>query len=230
MALILNIETATDICSIALGLDGKLLQLTEAQETFTHAEEITLLVQQSLKEAGKTLQDLDAVAITSGPGSYTALRIGTSTAKGICYALNKPLIAVNTLQALAQAAKGINPSGDFYVPMIDARRMEVYSAIYDNQLKTVGKTVAEVINENSYEKYFTSNKKIIYCGNGAPKCQTVITSQLAHFESVNCSAKYLIPLAEEAFAVQAFEDVAYYVPTYFKAPNITTPRKNLLKS
>jgi tRNA threonylcarbamoyladenosine biosynthesis protein TsaB len=252
--LILNIDTTTDICSIALSDGTELLSLQETT-TNTHAAQITLLIQAALKEAGKKMSDLTAVAVSNGPGSYTSLRIGTSTAKGICYALDIPLIVVDTLQALAKSiydlrftiydSKSIDPQSsatsgndgvaivnrqssidliDFVCPMIDARRMEVYTALFDTNGNNIKATEALIVAPNSFDEYFVQGKTIVFVGNGAPKCKEIITNERAIFIERNCSAKWMIHLSYKEFQEKNFADTAYYTPYYFKAPNITTPK------
>lgn len=228
MPLILHIETTTDICSIGISQDEQLLALQEITQFSDHASKITLLIEACLQEAHLTLKDLDAVAVSQGPGSYTALRIGISTAKGICYALNKPLIAVDTLQALALATFKTEQKDALYCPMIDARRMEVYCAIFDKNNEVLQEAAALTIEADTFDKYFKKDENIVFSGSGAEKCKTVLIAELAHFSPVVCSAKHLISLALQAFQNQQFADLAYFEPFYLKPPNITTPRKNVL--
>lgn len=215
MALILNLETATTVCSVALGSNGALLFLEEMNEDYTHAEKLTLYIEHVLNKEGFKLNDLDAIAISKGPGSYTGLRIGTSTAKGLCYALNKPLIAINTLRSMAN---GIVDSAkeQYYCPMIDARRMEVYCAIYDFKNKEIRKTAAEIIDEHSFSELLEKNK-IVFFGDGAAKCKTKLTHHHAIFmDDVFNSAKNMLSLSQLAFDSGHFEDVAYFEPYYLK--------------
>ena len=228
MAIILNIETATEICSVAISNDEELLILHESEEPYSHSEIITILIEKCVKEAKINLKDLDAVAVSQGPGSYTALRVGASAAKGICYALDKPLIVIDTLQSIALATYEKEKTNALYCPMIDARRMEVYCKMFDAQNKAVTKLESKVIDESSYNNYFASNQKIIFSGNGAEKCKAVLKSPLAVFSQVYCSAANLISLSQESFKEQKFIDPAYFVPNYHKSPNITTPKKRVL--
>jgi len=227
MAKILNIETSTEICSICISENGQLLAIAESHEGYNHASNLTIFIQKCLKEAKLKMENLDAIALSQGPGSYTGLRIGVSVAKGICYALNKPLIAVDTLQAIAFAAAIDHTSDVLFCPMIDARRMEVYTAIYNSENEIVDHLQAKIIDSNSFINYFNEGKKILFCGNGAEKCKEVITSPSAQFSSIKCSSKHLISLSEKRFKRQTFEDIAYFSPLYFKAPNITLPKKIL---
>jgi tRNA threonylcarbamoyladenosine biosynthesis protein TsaB len=229
MALILNIETATDICSVALAKDGKLMALREMQ-TLNHAGQLTIFIDECLAEANVQMSDLAAVAISNGPGSYTALRVGSSTAKGICYALDLPMIAIDTLESLAFATfEEVKNAEALYCPMIDARRLEVYGAIFsydtEGSLSIVEKTQPIIIDSQSFGNYFSEGKKLIFSGNGAEKCRPILTHEWARFHNTNCSARHLIKLSFAAFKKMQFINVAYHTPEYLKAPNITTPKK-----
>lgn len=232
MSLILNIESATDICSIAISRDDKIIALREIVGN-SHAEQMTLLINECLDIAGITINDLKAVAISNGPGSYTSLRIGASTAKGICYALDLPLIAIDTLESLALAAFNEAKDEDaLYCPMIDARRMEVYTALYKYSKGTGGLEEIEplspkIIDENSFSEYLGKNQKMIFCGNGAPKCQEILQHPYTLFLPIISSARYLILISYKKNLIQEFVDVAYHTPQYLKAPNITKPKQRL---
>jgi len=225
MPLILNIETSTEICSVAISKGKEVLAIKETTEAYAHAGQITLLIEACLLEIEGELADIDAIALSEGPGSYTALRIGASTAKGIGYALDKPLIAINTLKALAMASTQSEISEAIYAPMIDARRMEVYTQLFDSSFKAIAAMNAKIIDEQSFQEYFKDGQNIVFSGNGAPKCSTVITSPNAHFLKLGNSAAHLVPLAVEAFKNNEFTDLAYFSPNYFKSPNITKPKQ-----
>lgn len=227
MARILNIETATDICSVCISDGTDVLAIKESDQEYSHASAITLLIESCTTAAGLALKDLDAIAVSQGPGSYTALRVGAATAKGICYALDKPLIAVDTLAALAYASKQDFPGASYYIPMIDARRMEVYTAVFDANLQCIKPVHNLILDEQSFSSYFDSAEMIVFGGNGAPKSKTVLTQKEAVFSEVRCSASHMVPLALQALQKQAFSDIAYYTPQYFKAPNITVSKKTL---
>jgi tRNA threonylcarbamoyladenosine biosynthesis protein TsaB len=221
MSVILQIETATTSCSVALAVDGKVLAFKEVNQRNIHAEVITLFIDELVSSANLTYNDLDAVAVSSGPGSYTGLRIGISTAKGLCFALNKPLIAIETLEAMAN---GIIHSEDISVdqdtllcPMIDARRMEVYCALFNIDGQRVRSTSADIIDEQSFSEILAQHK-ILFFGDGANKCKAVLgDNPNAQFlpDFVN-SANDLTQRAAEKFAKQEFEDVAYFEPYYLK--------------
>lgn len=221
MSLILQIETATTSCSVALAADGKVLDFKQVNERNKHAEVITLFIDELIKGNGFTYADIDAVAVSSGPGSYTGLRIGVSTAKGLCFALDKPLIAVETLEAMAGGIIGdvnTNPGSDMLLcPMIDARRMEVYCAVFDAAGKKIRATAADIIDENSFGELLKENK-VLFFGDGADKCEAVLGSNpnalfIRNFEN---SAVHLTKKAAEKFEGKAFEDVAYFEPYYLK--------------
>ncbi|WP_345951426.1 MULTISPECIES: tRNA (adenosine(37)-N6)-threonylcarbamoyltransferase complex dimerization subunit type 1 TsaB [unclassified Mucilaginibacter] len=218
MSLILQIETATTACSVALVDNGNVLALKELNQRNVHAEVITIFIEDVFKTAQKTYQDIDAVAVSSGPGSYTGLRIGVSTAKGMCYALDKPLIAVETLQAMADGmAKQVTDKSLLLCPMIDARRMEVYTALFDVNGNRLQNTTAEIIDENSFATVLAS-QKVLFFGDGAAKCQSVLEAHgnaLFHTNFIN-SAAHLAFRAGAAFEARLFEDVAYFEPFYLK--------------
>jgi tRNA threonylcarbamoyladenosine biosynthesis protein TsaB len=188
---------------------------------------ITLLIEQCMTDAGLKLTDLDAVALSEGPGSYTSLRVGFSTAKGLCFALDIPLIAVSTLASLAYAAfETVKDSSALYCAMIDARRMEVYAAIFDADGNELLPPTPMIIDGSSFEEYFSEGKKIVFCGNGAEKCKTVLVSDLVMFSGiVNNNSSYLIKGSLMAFSHKIFADTAYAVPHYLKPPNITSSRQ-----
>ena len=225
MALILSIETATTVCSIALSKDGKLLSVEESSARNTHSSIITLLIEKVLANAGQDFHNIDAIAVGKGPGSYTGLRIGVATAKGLCYALEKPLIAVGTLHALStgmqevlSSIQDINKSKPIlFCPMIDARRMEVYCAIYDSSGKEVLKPAAEIITENSFSDFLDKNI-LIFAGDGAMKCRPLLENHpnAIFMDNLDTSAKYLVALAEAKFSEKLFEDLAYFEPFYLK--------------
>ncbi|TXB63008.1 tRNA (adenosine(37)-N6)-threonylcarbamoyltransferase complex dimerization subunit type 1 TsaB [Phaeodactylibacter luteus] len=229
MARILLLETATDTCSVALGDGLQVIARKDASAPRQHAAEITLLIDACLKEAGWQLPELDAVALSSGPGSYTSLRVGTSVAKGICYALDKPMIAVDTLQALALASLQAEREEGVYFPMIDARRMEVYTAPFDAQNAPQGKAEAVIMEAGTFEEWHRRGIPVILSGNGAEKCRAVLPEDGVIFSAVGqCAAPMLLPLALRAFEAGAFSDTAYYSPFYLKPPNVTVSKKKLL--
>lgn len=225
MALILNLETATKCCSVCLAENGKVISIKEEwSDKYSHAEQINLFIEDVLKEAGHKLNDLDAIAISAGPGSYTGLRIGTSTAKGICYALGIPLISVNSLKALAAQ---MVVQGGLICPMFDARRMEVYCALYNDKLEEIQSTDAIVIDEASFSANLQENQ-LYFIGPGAEKCKDVLNHSNAVFdEQFQVSAKGMVALSQSKFDNEDFEDVAYFEPAYLKDFIAGTPKKLL---
>jgi len=226
MAKILSIETSTDISSVCISEYGQILSVKESIHSMAHAKEGTLLIAACLKAANLDFQQLDAVAISKGPGSYTALRVGSSIAKGICYAMDKPLIAVDTLASLALAAS-TKLAADFYCPMIDARRKEVYMAFYNNKVAELQEVQAKILDRDSFSMEIPTTETILFCGNGSVKFQEMTEQPNFLFLDLICSAKHLIPLAEKAFKNKQFESLAYFEPTYLKPPNITVAKKKL---
>jgi tRNA threonylcarbamoyladenosine biosynthesis protein TsaB len=225
MAFILCIETATEVCSVALFDKNKLLVLNEITNGNMHASALTGLIQKTISEANITLKQLKAICVSKGPGSYTGLRVGVSTAKGLCYGLNIPLLSVNTLQGIVGVYRQQNPSNKFVVcPMIDARRMEVYAAIFDYRLQELKPTEAVIINEKSFEKEL-NEQQIVFIGNGASKCKSTIIHPHAIFiDGIKCSTLGLGELAYQQYLENKFEDVAYFEPFYLKDFIGTTPK------
>ncbi len=228
MPLLLHIETSAEFCSVCLSEGTTILAAREGTERFTHAAQITVFVEACMEAAQRTLSELSAVSVSMGPGSYTGLRIGLSAAKGICYALDKPLIGVETLEALATAAYKLRKESAIYIPMIDARRMEVYTATFDATQKKLTETEALILTEDSFVEQLKNNEKVIFCGNAVEKSQTVITASNADFQPLISVASHLIGPALRKWNAKEFEDIAYSAPFYFKNPNITTPKPNVL--
>ncbi len=231
MTLILNLETATETCSASLSENGKLLAIKENIDGQQHARLLTVFIDELFKETGFSIKQLNAVAVSKGPGSYTGLRIGISAAKGIAYAADIPLIAVSTLQALTHGVLN-NPNiiienESWLCPMIDARRMEVYTAFYDTQNQLKKDISAEIIDEQSF-KDILKVRKVLFFGNGAEKCKENIQFPNAFFiDHVICSARDMIGLSYAAWQNKDFVDVAYFEPLYLKDFVATVPR-NLL--
>jgi len=219
--LILQIETATASCSVALAKDGCILAVREINQRNIHAEVITVFIDELIASAAISYQDLDAIAVSSGPGSYTGLRIGISTAKGLCFALDKPLIAVETLEAMTlgviHARKGGMEKDLLLCPMIDARRMEVFTAIFTPDGRKIRPTTAEIITGDSFANLL-GNNKILFFGDGAEKCREVLSKNAnARFlPGFLNSAVHLTQRATEKFNKKEFEDVAYFEPYYLK--------------
>jgi len=213
MAIILNIETATKNCSVSLSKNGKTIFFKEhADQGYSHAEKLHVFIDEVIKECQINISEINAVAVSKGPGSYTGLRIGVSAAKGLCYALNIPLIAVDTLEILANQ---VQKKDGLIVPMLDARRMEVYSAIFNNDLEKISETKAEILSTESYDEI---NEKIYFVGDCQEKCQTVLTKNNFEFlpEIVYPSANEMSKISYQKFENKQFEDVAYFEPFYLK--------------
>ena len=210
---ILNIETATKNCSVSLAKNGETILCKEiAEQGYSHAEKLHVFIEEIIKETGISVNDLNGIAVSKGPGSYTGLRIGVSSAKGLCYALGIPLISVDTLQVLA---KKVVVKDGLIVPMLDARRMEVYSAIFDKSYSKIKEVQAEILTENSYAGI---TNIIYFIGDCQDKCQTVLKGNNFHFlsEIVYPSANEMSALSYEKFINNDFEDVAYFEPFYLK--------------
>ncbi len=220
MSLILQIETATTVCSVALAENGTVLAYREMDQRNVHAEVITLFIDELFKSTDKQYDNLDAIAVSCGPGSYTGLRIGVSVAKGLCFALDKPLIAIETLESMANgmvAQRTFNDRNILLCPMIDARRMEVFTAVFDISSNRVRPTSAEIIDENSFSDLLQANK-ILFFGDGAEKCREVLSGNpnaqvISGFQN---SATHLTKMAAEKYLAKDFEDTAYFEPYYLK--------------
>ncbi len=223
MAVILNLETATTNCSVSIARDGKILSLIEEDSgQYSHSEQLHLFIERGLAEARIQPGDLDAVAVGKGPGSYTGLRIGVSTAKGLCYALDIPMISLNTLEIMAHS---IEIEQGYLIPMLDARRMEVYAAVFNHILEPVKPTWAEVVDENSFAEYI-DDQPVYLLGNGATKCLEVLSgTNLNFFPEVVPSAKTMASMSYDAFRKELFENTAYFEPFYLKDFILTKAKK-----
>lgn len=210
---ILHLETATKVCSVGLSLNGKLIGLKEIEEDgYSHGENLNCFIEDVLLETSIKIKDLSAISLASGPGSYTGLRIGAATAKGLCYALEIPLIAIDALTCLAEMAKEKHPAGTL-CPLIDARRMEVYNLLYDTNGKALKEISADIIDETSYSEF----EPFIYFGDGAEKLQDIWADKNCAIDStIRASASGQVKLAFQKFQENKFEDVAYWEPFYLK--------------
>lgn len=235
MSLILCIETGTDICSAGIARDGELLSLRESDEGRDHARKVGVFVDELLRETGIAPDELDAVAVGKGPGSYTGLRIGVSFAKGLCYGLHKPLVAVGSLEALTEVAREDYEAGILQVedwdrallcPMVDARRMEVYAQVFDSAGRAQSPVSAEVVDAESFAAFRTQNRPFVIFGNGARKCAEVLRGAVQI--EVAPSARGLARLAQQALDAGRTEDIAYFEPFYLKDFVVTTSRKKIL--
>lgn len=219
MSCILNIETSTNVCSVAVSENGACIFNKEDREGPNHAVLLGVFVEEALSFIDSHAIPLDAVAVSCGPGSYTGLRIGLSMAKGICYGRDVKLIAIPTLELMCVPLllnEKVAEDNALLCPMLDARRMEVYAQITNKALQTVKETSADIVEANTYDEYLQNNV-VYFFGNGAEKCKEVITHPNARFiEDIVPLAKNMFPLAEKRMAEERFEDVAYFVPFYLK--------------
>ncbi|HOI86899.1 MAG TPA: tRNA (adenosine(37)-N6)-threonylcarbamoyltransferase complex dimerization subunit type 1 TsaB [Lentimicrobium sp.] len=220
MSLILAIETATPVCSVALLTGGRILGLKETREKNSHAAVVTVFIDELLREQGLEPSDLDAVAVSKGPGSYTGLRIGVSTAKGLCYALDIPLISVGTLESMSAGMRSLLPGDEgmpvLLAPMIDARRMEVYTALFDPEGHHAKEVTAEIVTAESFSQY-RENHLIYIAGDGAEKCREVLNHpNIRYMDGFEASAVHMAAPATTKFAEGIFENTAYFEPYYLK--------------
>lgn len=225
MAYILCLETATTVCSVALFDSEKLLSFQEYHLEKSHSTLLPSIIETSLASAGLAKRQLDAVAVSEGPGSYTGLRIGVSIAKGLCYALDIPLVAVNTLSSMAAGVNIYNKRKALVCPMIDARRMEVYTAVFDDGNKVIEEVSPKIIDENAFAELLRKNE-VWFFGDGAAKCEAVLSlhPNATFLKDVFPSAKSMGVEAYEKFKSKRFEDVAYFEPFYLKEFRITKPK------
>ncbi len=219
---LLHIETSGKVCSICISYGDSVISLQESTAIFSHASEITLLIEKAMTGAEMVWADLSAVVVCDGPGSYTGLRVGLSVAKGLCYSLKIPLIAVNGLASLASFAQAKHP-GCQYFPMIDARRMEVYMAGYDGAMNEILPIGAVILTDKTFNPW-VSEGKIVLCGSGVEKSKEMYASTDFIFDETRFSSTHLVLLGVTAFRRKEFVDVASHTPFYLKPPNITKPK------
>jgi tRNA threonylcarbamoyladenosine biosynthesis protein TsaB len=234
MARILLLDTATEVCSAALSENGDIVAFKERSDGFRHSELLTIFIGELLQETGLSVSQLDAVCVSRGPGSYTGLRIGVSVAKGICYGLNIPLMAVSSLHSMADhVARNFQTWShtDRYVllcPMLDARRMEIYTALFDRFGKQVSGIKAEIIHEHSFSGELALGE-IFFFGNGSKKCTSIIKHPDAHFiDDVTASARFMSRIAHDSFMSKEFENIAYFEPFYLKDFVATVPKNKVI--
>lgn len=227
MCTLLTIETSTSVCSCALSHDGQVLINKENHQGQSHASQLGLFVHEIMEYLRKEGMSLQAIAVSSGPGSYTGLRIGVSQAKGLCYGLGIPLIGIPTPQLMASMMRDRVGEGELLCPMIDARRMEVYATVFDRSLNTIRPTAADIVDENSYADLL-DKQSVVFFGDGAAKCRSVITHPNARFiDDIHPLAIGMVPLAEKAFQEGRFQDTAYFEPFYLKEFVATVPKNKL---
>jgi tRNA threonylcarbamoyladenosine biosynthesis protein TsaB len=228
--LILNIETSTNVGSVSLSRDGHSWIIKEEKESGDHARQLTVFIEELMDTAKLSLKDLDAVAVSAGPGSYTGLRIGVSVAKGIAYTLQKPLIAVDTLKAIAYGVQLFDRPGpnDMIVVIQDARRMDAYAAVYKSDLSTVKSPYFLTLESDSFLEFLPEGARIFLCGNAVEKFKGISNNPSFIFSAVNCpSSRFMEQLSCEQYLEKKFEDVAYYEPFYMKPPNVTIPKNTI---
>lgn len=230
---ILCIETGTTVCSVALGNENGVVGFKEVTDAKAHASQLSVLIDELLKELNFEISNIDAVAANKGPGSYTGLRIGVSLAKGICYSLGKPLLAIGSLDSMVQGVLDSSPKNDLqgielFCPMIDARRMEVYSAFFDRSTNRITDVEAVIVDSTSFTAQLNQGK-VLFFGNGASKCRSVISNQNAIFiDNFEPSARFMLPLALKAYKDEIFEDIAYFEPFYLKDFVATTAKNKVI--
>ncbi len=224
MSLILNIETATTVCSVSISNKEEIIIYKELNDGYTHAENLHVFINSIMTEVNINFNQLNAIAVSKGPGSYTGLRIGISAAKGLAYALNIPLIGIDTLQIMANAVIRKNVDA-VYCPMIDARRMEVYTAVYNSDLNLLNAVNALIVDENSIND-FASYQNIYFFGDGMAKCKELLQQlpNASFIENIFPSSKFMASIAYKKFKENKFEDVAYFEPYYLKEFLLTTKK------
>jgi tRNA threonylcarbamoyladenosine biosynthesis protein TsaB len=228
MATILNIDTSTDVCSVALTCEGEVLEHREEYEGQNHAKVLSAFIKDMLDYATPRGIKLDAVAVTTGPGSYTGLRIGLSEAKGLCFGLNIPLIGISTLELLTVTVlfKEFWDDNVLFVPMIDARRKEVFTGVYDNAFNKIMQPQPLILEEDSFAQF--NDKQLVFMGNGSDKAADIIKHPNARFiKRIRPEAVLMMALSERAFRNNDFIDIAYSTPEYLKEFQATTPKKNV---
>ena len=204
--------------------DGKMLGIKETSEEKSHATLLTVFVNQLLEENNLKITDLNAVSVSEGPGSYTGLRIGVSTAKGICFGIDKPLIAISTLDALAFSVSKNISENVLLCPMIDARRMEIYTALFNSKAERISEIIPLIVDENSFTEELKNNKIVMF-GSGAEKCKSIFKNNVEFLDNIMPSSSYMCELSEIAFNNNTFVDVAYFEPFYLKEFMVTTSKK-----
>lgn len=216
MALILNIETSSKVCSVSIHEGGELKGYSEIHILKSHSQILTVIIDELIRNTGLTVNDFDAIAVSGGPGSYTGLRIGVSVAKGLCYGIEKPLIAIDTLLVMASEVNSKNFRNALLIPMIDARRMEVYCSVFDNKLNPIEESQPLVLTDQSFVNYL-SQQEVLLFGDGSEKASNIIKSENASFlKGIYPSAKWMGQISERLYQEKRFVDVAYFEPYYLK--------------
>lgn len=228
MPLLLHIESATENCSIALSENDRLIASETENQTLRHSEIITILINKVLARAEINYRDLSAVSVSEGPGSYTSLRVGVSAAKAICYALDIPLIGVNTLYSLAESIKGNKISGHYYFSLIDARRMEVYASLFNSNMSPLFENKPLILDQFDILDYIPGHSLVFMAGNGSEKAISTLTGAEYINTKIKCHSENLISSAYVKYIDNDFSDIAYFSPNYIKPPNITMPKYKLM--
>ena len=224
MGMILNIETATTNCSVCVAKDGEILAIKENDTpNYSHSEQLHIFIEEVLQQASVAFNELNAIAVSKGPGSYTGLRIGVSAAKGLCFSLDVPLISIPTLESMVHQTMPV--TADFMIPVLDARRMEVYAAVFDSNFDEIRETRAEVIDDSSFAEYIQKGS-VLLVGSGAEKCRELFQERLSYQPSIVPSSREMAPLSFRKFKKQQFEDVAYFEPYYLKDFVLATKKKS----
>ncbi len=223
MSKIVLIDTSTDVCSVAIASPVSLLAQHEFVDATGHTKLISTFIKIVLNDSDTQLEDIQAVAIASGPGAYTSLRVGASVAKGFCFGLNIPLIAIDTLYSIAYQTH-LNQESKYYIPLLDARRQEVYYTVFDHNMEQVSESRPHILFENSFLEYLEQGS-VVFSGNGVPKTRNIVQHPNAIFSDIQCSAKNLWQIAFQYFDNQRFVDIDSFAPNYMKPPNITSPKK-----
>jgi tRNA threonylcarbamoyladenosine biosynthesis protein TsaB len=223
---ILHIETSTPVCSVALSRDREVLAYEDMAEGMNHTAILTPAIERLMKGAGVGMSSLDAISVSSGPGSYTGLRVGSSTAKAMAYTLGKPIIAIPTLMSLGQALLEKYPQAGMALPMLDARRKEVYTALYDRSLSEIWPTSSLILEDEFFSQRVAGLPHVVTGGDGAAKIGSLasLSPDLIVDEQIRCSAVHLVPLAVDRLLAGQVADPLFFVPFYMKPPNITQPR------
>lgn len=230
MSKILLMETSTEVCSVSVSEKGEVLFTKESHDKNSHTELLTLYISEVMKTVNWTYRELDAIAVSDGPGSYTSLRIGAATAKALCYAADCPLITIDSLTLLCQGVSNLLINkGDVIVSMIDARRMEVYLSIFTSEKIPLIEKQAAIIHENLFEDYLTKTNKIYICGSGAQKYLDNFGTAQVVVSHHATSSQFMATLAYQKYLLQNYNDVAYFSPDYLKNPNITLSKKKLFE-
>lgn len=225
MSYILHINSTTTCCSVVLAEDRQVVASRESTEVNSHTEVITLFIDEVMRSIAIRYQDLHAVCIASGPGSYTSLRVGCATAKGICFAHGIPLVAIPSLDILAQSCIPHTSDGDYIMPMIDARRMEVYTAVYDHRGIRLCPDHAHILTSDSFAEYQNTDNTHHYCGNGAAKALSVLLQEPYLYHEHYSSADHMVSIGYEMIQREEFVDLAYFEPFYLKGANVTQSKK-----